>query len=82
MEISNASLYDGGTAIAEAVLMANSVTGRKEIVVGGCVNPMKLAVLDTYLKAGTSRSGGPAGSPAPPIPARSPRWSATRPAAW
>jgi len=51
MEISNASLYDGGTAIAEAVLMANAISGRKEVVASGCVNPMRLAVLDTYLEA-------------------------------
>jgi glycine dehydrogenase subunit 1 len=49
MDIANASLYDGGTAIAEAVLMANAVTGRKQVVVSGCINPMKLAVLKSYL---------------------------------
>jgi glycine dehydrogenase subunit 1 len=52
MEISNASLYDGGTAVAEAVLMAHAINGRKEIVASGCLNPMKLAVLGTYLEAG------------------------------
>jgi glycine dehydrogenase subunit 1 len=51
MEISNASLYDGGTAVAEAVLMANAINGRSEIVVSGCLNPMKLSILGTYLKA-------------------------------
>ena len=64
MEISNASLYDGGTALAEAVLMARAINGRSEVVVSGCVNPSKAAVLATYLKAaGTgikmaSRKGG------------------------
>lgn len=51
MDISNASLYDGGTALAEAVLVANAINGRREIVVSGCLNPMRLAVLRTYLKA-------------------------------
>ncbi|HVP58004.1 MAG TPA: aminomethyl-transferring glycine dehydrogenase subunit GcvPA [bacterium] len=51
MEISNASLYDGGTAIAEAVLMANAANRRTEVVASGCINPMRLAVLDTYLEA-------------------------------
>jgi glycine dehydrogenase subunit 1 len=51
MEVSNASLYDGGTAIAEAVLMANAINQRKEVVVSGCLNPMKAAILRTYLGA-------------------------------
>lgn len=51
MEVSNASLYDGGTALAEAVLMAVAISGRKEAVVSGCLNPMRLAILKTYLKA-------------------------------
>jgi len=64
MEISNASLYDGGTAVAEAVLMANAINGRKQVVVSGCLNPMKAAVLRTYLGATgiglkfTGRAGG------------------------
>jgi len=51
MEIANASLYDGGSAIAEAVLMANSVNRRKQIVVSGCANPFRLDVLRSYLSA-------------------------------
>jgi glycine dehydrogenase subunit 1 len=51
MQVANASLYDGGTALAEAALMAHATSGRNEIVVSGCLNPMRLAVLDTYLKA-------------------------------
>jgi glycine dehydrogenase subunit 1 len=51
MGVSNASLYDGGTAIAEAVLMANAINQRKEVVVSGCLNPMKAAILRTYLGA-------------------------------
>ena len=64
MEISNASLYDGGTAMAEAVLMARAINGRSEVVVSGCVHPSKAAILATYLRAAgigiktTARKGG------------------------
>lgn len=51
MEIANASLYDSGTALAEAVLMANSITRRDEVVVSGCANPRRLEVLRTYLRS-------------------------------
>jgi glycine dehydrogenase subunit 1 len=51
MEVSNASLYDGGTALAEAAFMASAINCRKEIVVSPCVNPMRLALLETYLRA-------------------------------
>lgn len=50
MDVSNASLYDGGSAVAEAVLMALAV-GRREgpIVVAGSVHPEYRATLKTYL---------------------------------
>ena len=51
MEIANASLYDAGTALAEAVLMANAMNRRNEVVVSGCAHPRRLDVLRTYLKA-------------------------------
>ncbi|MGH2725529.1 MAG: aminomethyl-transferring glycine dehydrogenase subunit GcvPA, partial [Actinomycetota bacterium] len=47
LEISNASLYDGGSAVAEAVHMAASATGRKEVLLAGCVNPLYAQVLRT-----------------------------------
>jgi glycine dehydrogenase subunit 1 len=50
-DIANASLYDAGTALAEAVLMANAINRRKEVVVSGCVHPRRLDVLRTYLRA-------------------------------
>jgi glycine dehydrogenase subunit 1 len=52
MEISNASLYDGATAMAEGVLMALSITRKHKIVASGCVNPMRLGVVKTYIEGG------------------------------
>lgn len=48
MEVANASLYDGGTALAEAAMMACGATGRKEIVVANAVHPHYRAILQTY----------------------------------
>jgi glycine dehydrogenase subunit 1 len=39
MEVANASLYDGSTATAEAVLMANRVTKRDRVVLSGSLHP-------------------------------------------
>ncbi len=50
MEVSNASLYEGGTAVSEAVFMAMRVTGRhNRIVMAGTVHPEYQQVLRTYL---------------------------------
>ncbi|MEI6209383.1 MAG: aminomethyl-transferring glycine dehydrogenase subunit GcvPA [Desulfuromonadales bacterium] len=49
LDVSNASLYDGGTACAEAAMMALRITGRNRIIVDGCVNPFSRQVLKTYL---------------------------------
>ena len=39
MEVANASLYDGATACAEAVMMANRLTGRNKAVLSGGLHP-------------------------------------------
>jgi glycine dehydrogenase subunit 1 len=48
MEVANASLYDGATACAEAVMMANRVTGRKRAVLSGGLHPHYREVCETY----------------------------------
>jgi glycine dehydrogenase subunit 1 len=52
LEVSNASLYDGATAMAEAAKMASRLTGRTEIVISRAVHPEYRQVLDTYLRYG------------------------------
>jgi len=49
METTNASLYDGGTALAEAALMALRITGRKKILMDAAVNPFSRQIVQTYL---------------------------------
>ena len=48
MEVANASLYDGATACAEAVMMANRVTGRRKAVLSGGLHPHYREVCETY----------------------------------
>src|SRR5262249_8501412 len=48
MDVANASIYDGGSSLAEAALMAASVTGRSEIVIAAGVNPLYRQVAATY----------------------------------
>ena len=49
MDISNASMYDGTTACAEAMMMAVAA-GKKvnKVLVTGCMNPLTFEVLETY----------------------------------
>jgi len=49
LDVSNASLYDGGTATIEAALMAVAATRRKRIVVAGSLHPEYRATIETYL---------------------------------
>jgi glycine dehydrogenase subunit 1 len=50
MEIANASLYDGATALAEALLMAMRVTRRTRIALSRLIHPHYRAVVRTYLR--------------------------------
>jgi glycine dehydrogenase subunit 1 len=50
MEVANASLYDGATACAEAVMMANRITGRKRTVLSGGLHPHYREVCETYAR--------------------------------
>ena len=51
MEVANASMYDGSTATAEAVLMAHRVTRRSKAVVSGGVHPQYRSVVRTYSRS-------------------------------
>ena len=48
MEVSNASLYDGGTATAEAMFITCDITRRKKILVSKTVNPQTREIVKTY----------------------------------
>jgi glycine dehydrogenase subunit 1 len=48
MDVTNASVYDGGSALAEAALMAHSVTERGQIVASGALSPLARRVVETY----------------------------------
>jgi glycine dehydrogenase subunit 1 len=50
LDIANASLYEGGTAVAEAVLMAQRVTGRNKVVLARSLHPQFREVVRTYIK--------------------------------
>ena len=51
MEVSNASLYEGGTSVTEAVSMAlRSLPGRRRVVVLGSVHPEYRQILVTHLQ--------------------------------
>ncbi|HEX2988779.1 MAG TPA: aminomethyl-transferring glycine dehydrogenase subunit GcvPA [Chloroflexota bacterium] len=51
MEVTNSSMYDGATSLAEAALMAVAATHRRKVVVSGTVNPEYRAVLKGYMQS-------------------------------
>ena len=48
MDVANASLYDGGTAITEAALMAAAHSRKDEIIISKTVRPESIQILKTY----------------------------------
>jgi len=48
MQVANASMYDGATAVAEAAFMACSSTKKNEILVAATIHPESFEVLSTY----------------------------------
>lgn len=50
MEVANASMYDGASALAEAVLMAAEAVRRKEILLSAAVHPEYREVVKTYAR--------------------------------
>ena len=52
MEVANASMYDGSTAMAEAFLMAQRVTRKDKVVIAQTVHPEYLQVAETYTQHG------------------------------
>ena len=48
MDVSNASLYDGGSATVEAVLLCMSVTRRSKVVTMASVHPEYRQIIETY----------------------------------
>jgi glycine dehydrogenase subunit 1 len=48
MDVANASLYDGGTALYEAAMMAIRLSGRRKIIMDGGVSPIYRKIVRTY----------------------------------
>jgi glycine dehydrogenase subunit 1 len=70
MDVANASMYDGASSAAEAVLMAARVTGKKRVLVAESVHPEYRDVMETYCRHSPVRlellDAGPGGVTAVP----------------
>lgn len=56
MEVANASMYDGSTAVPESAMMAARVTGRNRVLISKTVHPEYREVLNTYARYGHLRA--------------------------
>jgi len=50
MDVSNASMYDGASALAEAALLANAQTKKKDILIAGTIHPNYMSVIESICK--------------------------------
>jgi glycine dehydrogenase subunit 1 len=50
MDVANASMYDGASALAEAVLMSNRINKKKEYLIASSVHPEYRQTTETYLR--------------------------------
>jgi len=51
MEVANASVYDGGTALYEAIMMARRATRREKIILDDGVNPIYRQIVRTHVRS-------------------------------
>lgn len=51
MDLANASMYDGASALAEAMMMAKHITKRNEVIVSNAINPQYKETVVTYANA-------------------------------
>ena len=50
LDVTNASMYEGGSALAEAMLLASAHTNRKQMLIGGTLNYRYKEVLGSYVQ--------------------------------
>ena len=50
MDVTNASMYDGGSALAESVLMAAHYTRRRRVLIPDNIHPYYRAIIETYIR--------------------------------
>lgn len=49
MDVANASMYDGASAAAEALILASNLTRRSKVIISETVNPLFREVINTYM---------------------------------